>query len=125
MCNKMYKIKFVNSAPTKEQFNEWDIQKGSPKFYLEIYIYENTKKIIYFKIEYKGNYDITSGYLTENKKVIEQDLGNYGENKFEYIIQQILMDEDYQNEFNKNVGNSMLDECHIGLLEYLDGYSHY
>ena len=45
--------------------------------------------------------------------------------QFEDIIQQILLDKDYQKEFNKNVGNSIFDECHIGLLEYLDGYSHY
>ena len=121
----MYKIKFVHSIPTKEQFNVWNIKKEVIKLYLQIYFYENDKKIIYFNIEYKGNYDIDNGYTTETKKIIEFDLGNHGENKFEYIIQQILLDEKYQEEFNKNVGNTILDECHIGLLEYLDKYSHY
>ena len=121
----MYKIKFVHSIPTREQFNVWNIKKEAIKLYLQIYFYENDKKIIYFNIEYKGNYDIDNGYITETKKIIEFDLGNHGENKFEYIIQQILLDEKYQEEFNKNVGNTILDECHIDLLEYLDKYSHY
>ena len=30
----MYKIKFVHSIPTKEQFNVWNIQKETLKFYL-------------------------------------------------------------------------------------------
>ena len=120
----MYKIKFVHSIPTREQFEEWGIQMAYPKFYLQIYIYEEKEQIIYFKIEYKGSFDTGNGYMTQERKMIEFNLGNYRENKFEYIIQQILMDENYQNEFNKNVGNSILDECHIGLLEYLDGYSH-
>ena len=121
----MYNIKFVHSIPTKKQFEEWGIQTAYPKFYLQVYIFEETKQIMYFKIEYKGNFNIDNGYITENKKITEYDIGNFNENEIESIVQKILIDEDYQSNFNSNVGNSILDECHICLLECIDSYSRY
>ena len=52
----MYNVKFSNKIPSLKQFEEWGIQEAYPRFYLDVNVLKDYKKIMDFKLKYEGHY---------------------------------------------------------------------
>ena len=51
-----YNIKVTHTAPTWEQFKEWEIERAFPTFYVNIAFHKEEKEEASFRVKITGHY---------------------------------------------------------------------